>query len=118
MAEEKLTSNNIGNDTGDISYRTIREFCTGEVVEKKSRFIGELFPITSEKEAEEILSEARSKGLANQSKIVAEAKEEAARLAKEEKDVLFGGRLGTYSYLDMDQVIASAMDLWEKESIK
>lgn len=39
-------------------------------------------------------------------------------LAKEEKDVLFGGRLGTYSYLDMDKVIASAMDLWEKESIK
>ena len=33
-----------------------------------------------DKEAEEILSEARSKGLANQSKIVAEAKEEAARI--------------------------------------
>lgn len=33
-----------------------------------------------DKEAEEILSEARSKGLANQSKIIAEAKEEAARI--------------------------------------
>ena len=61
MAEEKLTSNSIGNDTGDISYRTIREFCTGEVVEKKSRFIGELFPVTSEKEAEEILAATRKK---------------------------------------------------------
>lgn len=33
-----------------------------------------------DKEAEEILSEARSKGLANQNKIIAEAKEEAARI--------------------------------------
>lgn len=34
----------------------------------------------ADKEAEGILSEARSKGLANQSQIVAEAKEEAARI--------------------------------------
>lgn len=33
-----------------------------------------------DKEAEEILSEARSKGLANQNKIIADAKEEAARI--------------------------------------
>ncbi len=33
-----------------------------------------------DKEAEEILSEARSKGLANQSQIIAQAKEEAARI--------------------------------------
>lgn len=35
---------------------------------------------TVEKEAEEILGEARRKGLANEAKIVAEAKEEAARI--------------------------------------
>lgn len=34
----------------------------------------------ADKEAESILSEARSKGLANQSQIIAEAKEEAARI--------------------------------------
>lgn len=34
----------------------------------------------ADKEAEGILSEARSKGLANQSQIIAEAKEEAARI--------------------------------------
>ena len=33
-----------------------------------------------DKEAEEILSEARSKGLANQSQIIAQAREEAARI--------------------------------------
>lgn len=33
-----------------------------------------------DKEAEEILSDARSKGLANQNKIIADAKEEAARI--------------------------------------
>lgn len=39
-----------------------------------------------------------------------------ACLAKEQNDILFGGRLGTYSYLDMDKVIASAMELAGKES--
>ena len=32
-------------------------------------------------------------------------------LAKKEKNVLFGGRLGQYRYYDMDKVIASALDL-------
>ena len=36
-------------------------------------------------------------------------------LASKEQNVLFGGRLGTYSYLDMDKVIASAMDMADKE---
>ena len=36
-------------------------------------------------------------------------------LAKGEKDVVFGGRLGTYSYLDMDKVIASALVCTDKE---
>ena len=31
-------------------------------------------------------------------------------LAAEEKNVLFGGRLGQYKYYDMDQVIAAALD--------
>ena len=37
------------------------------------------------------------------------------RLAEEEKQVIFGGRLGEYKYYDMDQVIASALKLCEKE---
>lgn len=32
-------------------------------------------------------------------------------LAKQEKNVIFGGRLGHYKYYDMDKVIASALDL-------
>ena len=36
-------------------------------------------------------------------------------LAAKEQGVLFGGRLGTYSYLDMDKVILSAMELADKE---
>ena len=32
-------------------------------------------------------------------------------LAKKEKNVIFGGRLGTYKYLDMDDVIAMALEL-------
>lgn len=34
------------------------------------------------------------------------------KLASELKNVSFGGRLGTYSYLDMDKVVAGAFELW------
>lgn len=36
-------------------------------------------------------------------------------LADEERDVLFGGRLGEYKYYDMDKVIASALDAVARE---
>ena len=36
-------------------------------------------------------------------------------LAKKEKNVIFGGRLGEYKYYDMDAVIASALEMCEKE---
>ena len=45
----------------DTTYRTIRETARGEVTEKKSRFIGELYPVTSEEEAESILAGIRKK---------------------------------------------------------
>jgi UDP-galactopyranose mutase len=35
-------------------------------------------------------------------------------LARAEKDVFFGGRLGTYRYLDMHQAIGAALTAWEK----
>lgn len=37
-----------------------------------------------------------------------------AALAAEEKNVIFGGRLAEYKYYDMDDVIASAMDMVKK----
>ena len=36
-------------------------------------------------------------------------------LASKEEKVIFGGRLGEYKYYDMDQVIASVLDMCEKE---
>ena len=36
-------------------------------------------------------------------------------LADQEKNVIFGGRLGEYKYYDMDAVIASALDMTEEE---
>lgn len=36
-------------------------------------------------------------------------------LARERKDVIFGGRLGLYRYLDMDKVIALALETVQKE---
>nr|MCR5293748.1 UDP-galactopyranose mutase [Lachnospiraceae bacterium] len=37
------------------------------------------------------------------------------KLADQEEKVIFGGRLGEYKYYDMDQVIASALDMSRKE---
>ncbi len=37
------------------------------------------------------------------------------KLAAEEKNVLFGGRLGQYKYYDMDKVIEAAFEMCEKE---
>ena len=40
---------------------------------------------------------------------------EYQKLAEEEKNVLFGGRLGQYRYYDMDKVIEAAMEMVEAE---
>lgn len=41
--------------------------------------------------------------------------EEYKKLADSEKNIIFGGRLGEYKYYDMDAVIASALEMSEKE---
>lgn len=41
---------------------------------------------------------------------------EYQKLAEQEKNVLFGGRLGQYRYYDMDKVIEAALNLAEQES--
>ena len=41
-----------------------------------------------------------------------------AELAKKEKDVIFGGRLGQYKYYDMDKVIRAALTAVEEEDGK
>ena len=40
---------------------------------------------------------------------------EYKKLAEKEKKVIFGGRLGEYKYYDMDAVIASSLDIAERE---
>lgn len=37
------------------------------------------------------------------------------KLAKQEDNVFFGGRLGTYQYLDMHMAIGSALSMWDNE---
>lgn len=41
--------------------------------------------------------------------------EQYAALAQKEKNVIFGGRLGSYRYYDMDKVIAAALECVKKE---
>lgn len=40
------------------------------------------------------------------------------KLAEEESNVIFGGRLSTYSYYDMDQVIGQALSIFENKILK
>lgn len=42
---------------------------------------------------------------------------EYKKLAEKEEKIIFGGRLGEYKYYDMDAVIASALEMCEKELI-
>ncbi len=42
---------------------------------------------------------------------------EYRKLAEQEENVIFGGRLGEYKYYDMDQVIEAALNMCEKEFI-
>ena len=41
--------------------------------------------------------------------------EKYAALAKEEGNVIFGGRLGQYKYYDMDKVLMAALECCEEE---
>ena len=41
--------------------------------------------------------------------------EEYKKLAEQEKNVIFGGRLGNYKYYDMDKVIEAALETAKKE---
>ena len=41
--------------------------------------------------------------------------EKYRKLADKESDVIFGGRLGSYKYYDMDKVIEAALDMCERE---
>ena len=41
--------------------------------------------------------------------------EKYLKLAEQEKNVIFGGRLGNYKYYDMDKVIEAALDMCEQE---
>lgn len=41
------------------SYRTVSAHATGEITEKKSRFIGDIFPVTTEQEAQEQIERIR-----------------------------------------------------------
>ncbi len=41
--------------------------------------------------------------------------EEYKKLAEQEKNVIFGGRLGNYKYYDMDKVIEAALEMVAEE---
>lgn len=43
--------------------------------------------------------------------------EKYKEMAEQEKNVLFGGRLGQYQYYDMDKVIAAALNMAEAETV-
>ena len=47
---------------------------------------------------------------------VANLRNEYKKLAEEEKNVIFGGRLGQYKYYDMHKVIEEALNCFDSEA--
>ena len=80
----------------DPSQKTERTLVTREIPDEWDRSKIPYYPINDEK----------NQGIFNQYR----------ELAKQEENVLFGGRLSEYRYYDMHQVIGSAMAAWRKEN--
>jgi len=80
----------------DPSQKTERTLVTREIPDTWDRTKIPYYPINDEK----------NQGIFNQYR----------ELAKQEENVLFGGRLSEYRYYDMHQVIGSAMAAWRKEN--
>ena len=50
------------------SYVTIKEYATDEIVEKRSRFIGYVTPVTTEQEATDFINKIKQKHLVQMTK--------------------------------------------------
>lgn len=91
----------------DVPYTRIIEHKHFELLESKGTVITKEYPCDWKRGKEAYYPINNDKNN--------ELFEKYQKLAKEEKNIIFGGRLGHYKYYDMDKTIAAALELVKKE---
>lgn len=105
---DNFQGNAVVNYTGkEVDYTRVIEHKHFESTPSKKTVVTYEYPDdwTPEKEAYYVINDDKNNNLANQYR----------ELAKQEENVIFGGRLAEYKYYDMDDVIKKALIIAEKE---
>ncbi len=105
---ENYQGNAVVNYTdGEVPYTRIIEHKHFDFGKQPSTVITREYPIPWEKGDEPYypVNDSRNEALAD----------EYRKLADAEENVIFGGRLGSYHYYDMDKVIATALEAVERD---
>ena len=105
---ENFQGNAVVNYTGkEVDYTRVIEHKHFESTPSKKTVITYEYPDdwNHEKEAYYVINDEKNNKL----------KEEYQSLAKQEQNIIFGGRLAEYKYYDMDDVISSAINIYNDE---
>ena len=105
---DNFQGNAVVNYTGrEVDYTRVIEHKHFESTPSKKTVVTYEYPDdwTPEKEAYYVINDEKNN----------KRKEEYQTLAKQEENVIFGGRLAEYKYYDMDDVIRSAMDTYNNQ---
>ncbi len=104
---ENFQGNAVVNYTGkEVDYTRVIEHKHFESTPSKKTVVTYEYPDdwTEEKEAYYVINDEKNNNL----------KEQYQKLAEQEENVIFGGRLAEYKYYDMDDVIRSAMNTYKQ----
>lgn len=108
MDIENFQGNAVVNYTGkEVDYTRVIEHKHFELTPSKKTVVTYEYPDdwTEEKEAYYVVNDDKNNTL----------KEKYQNLVEKEENIIFGGRLAEYKYYDMDDVIRSAIDTYQKE---
>lgn len=108
MDIENYQGNAVVNYTGkEVDYTRVIEHKHFELTPSKKTVVTYEYPDdwTEEKEAYYVVNDDKNNTL----------KEKYQNLVEKEENIIFGGRLAEYKYYDMDDVIRSAIDTYQKE---
>ena len=108
LDQENFQGNAVVNYTGkEVDYTRVIEHKHFENTESKKTVVTYEYPDdwTPEKEAYYVINDDKNNKL----------KEKYQELTNQEENVIFGGRLAEYKYYDMDDVIRSAINCYQKE---
>lgn len=108
MDMENFQGNAVVNYTGkEVDYTRVIEHKHFESTPSKKTVVTYEYPDdwTEEKEAYYVVNDDKNNTL----------KEKYQKLVEKEENIIFGGRLAEYKYYDMDDVIRSAIDTYQKE---